>query len=87
MKLIFSETGWEDYLYWQTQDRKALKRINQLLADIERNGNDGIGKPEFLRGNLSGFCSRRIDDANRLVYQLKGETVEIIQCKGHYDDK
>jgi toxin YoeB len=86
MKLTFSETAWNDYLYWQTQDRKTLKRINQLLRDIERNGYDGIGKPEPLRGNLRGFYSRRIDDSNRLVYQLAGDTVEIVQCRGHYDD-
>jgi toxin YoeB len=67
MKPIFSEIGWNDYLYWQAQDRKTLKRINQLLHDIERKGYDGIGKPEPLRRNLSGFYSRRIDDGNRLV--------------------
>ncbi len=87
MKLIFSKTAWKDYLYWQTQDRKTLKRINQILRDIERNGHDGIGKPEPLRGNFSGFHSRRIDDANRIVYQLAEDSVEIIQCRGHYDEK
>ena len=87
MKLIFSEIGWMDYLYWQTQDRKVLKRINQLLQDVERNGNDGIGKPEALRGNLSGFYSRRIDDANRLIYALHNNFIEIIQCRGHYRDQ
>jgi len=87
MKLTFSETGWADYLHWQTQDRKTLKRINQLLQDVERNGNDGIGKPEPLRGNLSGFYSRRIDDCNRLVYQVHNNIVEVIQCRGHYGDK
>jgi toxin YoeB len=85
MKLTFSETAWKDYLYWQTQDKKTLKRINQLLQDIERNGYDGIGKPEPLRGNLSGFYSRRIDDSNRIVYQIAGDVVEIIQCRRHYD--
>lgn len=86
MKLIFSETGWKDYLHWQTQDRKTLKRINKILQDIERNGIGGIGKPEPLRGNLSGFHSRRIDDHNRIVFQLADGAVEIIQCRGHYGD-
>jgi toxin YoeB len=87
MRLTFSETAWKDYLYWQAQDRKILKRINRILQDIERNGYDGIGKPEPLRENLSGFYSRRIDDSNRLVYQLAGDTIGIIQCRGHYDDR
>lgn len=84
MKMIFSESGWKDYLYWQTQDKKTLKRINQILQDIERNGHEGIGKPEPLRGNLSGFHSRRIDETNRIVYQLAEGTIEIVQCRGHY---
>jgi toxin YoeB len=87
MKLTFSETAWAEYLYWQTQDRKTLTRINRILQDIERNGYDGIGKPEALRGNLSGFYSRRIDDNNRIVYQLANDAAEIIQCRGHYDAK
>ncbi len=87
MKLTFSESGWRDYLYWQTQDKKTLKRINQILQDIERNGHEGIGKPEPLQGNLSGFHSRRIDGANRVVYRLTADSVEIIQCRGHYGDK
>ena len=85
-KLSFSEDGWADYLYWQTQDKKTLKRINQLLQDISRNGFEGIGKPEPLKGDFSGFWSRRIDDTNRIVYRLSGESIEIIQCKGHYKD-
>ncbi|MCH5184251.1 MAG: Txe/YoeB family addiction module toxin [Oscillospiraceae bacterium] len=84
--ISFSENGWDDYLYWQTQDKKTLKRVNLLLQDILRNGNDGIGKPEPLRGNLSGFWSRRIDDSNRLVYRISGERVEVVACRGHYDD-
>lgn len=84
--ISFSEEGWGDYLYWQTQDKKTLKRINLLLQDILRNGYDGIGKPESLRENLSGFWSRRIDDTNRLVYRISGERIEIIGCRGHYDD-
>ena len=88
MKINFTETGWDDYTYWINQDNKTIKRINNLIEDIERNGHDGIGKPEQLRGNLSGWWSRRIDDKNRLVYRLvNDEAVEISQCKGHYDDK
>jgi toxin YoeB len=87
VKLIFSESGWADYLYWQSQDKKTLKRINRLIQDIERDdGLAGIGKPELLRGNLSGFCSRRIDDSNRLVYAVSDGVLEIIQCRGHYND-
>lgn len=86
-RLSFSEVGWADYLYWQTQDKKTLKRINQLLQDILRNGYDGIGKPEPLRENLAGFWSRRIDGANRLVYRITEEGIEIVSCRYHYDDK
>ena len=86
-EIIFSEEGWDDYIYWQKQDRKTVKRINQLLQDILRNGYDGIGKPEPLRENLSGFWSRRIDDTNRIVYRLTKEGVEIISCRNHYNDK
>ena len=85
-KFLFTEDAWEDYLYWQTRDKKILKRINQLLQDIERNGYNGIGKPEPLRGGLSGFWSRRIDDEHRIVYRVTEDRVEIIQCRGHYDD-
>jgi len=85
-KFQFSEQAWSDYLYWQLQDKKTLKRINALLQDIERNGYSGIGKPEGLKGDLSGFWSRRIDDTNRIVYRQSGDVIEIIQCKGHYDD-
>jgi toxin YoeB len=79
MKINFTETGWLDYLYWQDQDKKTLKRINKIIQDIERNGYDGIGKPELLKGNLSGWWSRRIDDANRIVYKIKeGGVIEIV---------
>jgi toxin YoeB len=84
--LIFKQTAWEDYLYWQTQDKKTLKRINQLLKDIERNGYEGIGKPEPLKGELSGWWSRKIDEVNRLVYRIKDEQIEITQCGSHYRD-
>ena len=88
MKINFTETGWRDYIYWEGQDKKTLKQINKLIADIERNGYDGIGKSEALRGDLFGWWSRRIDEKNRLVYRLIGdEAVEISQCKGHYGDK
>lgn len=86
-KISFSEDGWEDYLFWQTQDKKTLKRINQLLQDILRNGNDGIGKPEPLREDLNGFWSRRIDGTNRLVYRISGKIIEVVSCRYHYDDK
>jgi toxin YoeB len=88
MKINFTETGWKDYVFWEDQDKKTLKQINKLIADIERNGNDGIGKPEQLHGDLTGWWSRRIDEKNRLVYRLTGdEAMEISQCKGHYGDK
>jgi len=83
----WDDEAWEDYLYWQTQDKKTLKRINALLKDIERNGFVGIGKPEPLTGNLSGYWSRRIDEYNRIVYRIKDDRIEIIQCGTHYRDK
>jgi len=83
-RLIFAEKAWEDYLYWQETDKKTLKRINLLLRDIVRNGNQGIGKPEPLK-HREGW-SRRIDNVHRLVYQLTDDSIEILQCKGHYDD-
>ena len=86
-ELIFQGRGWDDYLHWQTQDKKTLKRINQLIRDIDRNGNDGIGKPEALSGPLAGYWSRRIDDANRLIYRIKDGRLEIVQCRSHYGDK
>lgn len=83
--LLFTSRAWSDYLYWQTQDKKTLKRINTLLRDIERGSFDGLGKPEPLKEDLSGFWSRRIDDTNRLVYRVQGEVIQILSCKGHYD--
>lgn len=85
--IIFSERAWEEYLYWQTQDKKTLKRINSILQDIIRNGYEGIAKPEPLKEDLSGFWSRRIDEVNRIVYRVSEDHIEIIQCKGHYNDK
>ncbi|MGI5172385.1 Txe/YoeB family addiction module toxin [Treponema sp. OMZ 840] len=83
----WDEDAWEDYIYWQIEDKKVLKRINQLIKDIERNGNAGLGHPEALKGNLSGFWSRRIDQKNRLVYRILGNQIQIIQCKTHYGEK
>ena len=84
MNLLWTEEAWEDYLYWQSQDKKTLKRVNQIIRDIQRSPHASIGKPEPLKGDLSGWWSRRIDDANRIVYRFKGGAVEITQCKGHY---
>ncbi len=86
MKKIWSDKAWDDYLYWQAQDKKTLKRVNQLVKNIERSNFEGIGKPEALKGNLSGFWSRRIDDANRLIYRINGEFIDILSCKGYYED-
>ena len=86
-KITFSESGFEDYKYWMNEDRKTLKRINALIDDIIRNGNNGIGKPEALKNNYTGFYSRRIDDKNRLVYRIEGEIILIIACRTHYQDK
>lgn len=85
MRKIWAEGAWEDYLYRQQQDKKILKRINALLKDIDRNGYTGIGKPEPLKYELSGFWSRRIDDTHRLVYWIVGDAVEIAQCRTHYE--
>ncbi|MGM9532023.1 Txe/YoeB family addiction module toxin [Intestinibacter sp.] len=87
MNKVFTKNGWEDYIYWQTQDKKTLKRINTLIEDISRNGNEGIGKPEPLKGNLSGYWSRRIDDKNRLVYKIDDKNIYILACRYHYSDK
>ena len=84
MNYVFTQQAWEEYLYWQTTDRQMLKRINALMKDIARNKHTGIGKPEPLKENLSGYWSRRINGTHRLVYRLTGDTCEIYQCKGHY---
>ena len=86
MKLTFTEPGWQDYLYWQMQDKRTIRRINQLIQDIERGGNAGLGKPEALKGSYAGLFSRRIDETNRLVYQIDGDAVVVFQCRGHYED-
>lgn len=86
MPFQFSSQAWNEYLYWQSTDKKMVKRINTLLEDIIRGGHEGKGKPEPLKGDLSGYWSRRIDDKNRLVYRVEDEICIIIQCKGHYND-
>ena len=83
----WSDSAWEDFEYWLHQDRKTLKRILFLIQDIERNGNTGIGKPERLKGDLSSYWSRRIDESNRIVYRIEGDVLKIVQCGSHYRDK
>ncbi len=84
-RFVWTDEAWKDYIYWQTQNKKTLKRINRLLDDIKRNDPfKGIGKPEPLRENLSGFWSRRIDDTNRLVYAVDEAYIAVISCRYHY---
>jgi len=85
--ILFTADAWEQYLFWQGQDRKTLKRINQLVEDARRSPFEGIGKPEPLKGNLTGFWSRRIDDTNRLVYKADDAAVSIVSCRYHYGDR
>jgi len=84
MKVLWEERAWADYLYWQMQDRKTLKRINELVKDMQRDAFHGIGKPEPLRGSLSGYWSRRIDDTNRIVYDVIEDVLRVISCRGYY---
>ena len=84
MKLIFSTKAWDDYLYWQTTDKKMLKRINLLIKDIKRSPYEGIGKPEPLKHGLSGYWSRRINDEHRLVYKVQDKSLLIAQLRYHY---
>lgn len=79
--------GWNDYIYWQTEDRKTFRKINQLIENIARNGYEGVGKPEALNGNLAGFWSRRIGDKDRLNYKIDNENIYILSCRYHYGDK
>ena len=81
----FTEQAWEEYLYWQNQDKKTLKKINELIKDIQRSTFEGVGKPEPLRKNLSGMWSRRIDESNRIVYCEKDGIIYIVSCRGHYE--
>jgi toxin YoeB len=82
--LTFTDESWNDYVYWQTQDKKTLRRINDLIKDARRDPFAGIGKPEALKHALSGFWSRRIDETNRLVYQVRDDELVIISCRYHY---
>lgn len=87
MKKLWDDNAWNEYLYWQTQDKKTLKKINRLLVDIDRNGYNCTGKPEPLRGNLDGYWSVHIDDKNRIVFRIENGSLEIMQCGSHYGDK
>ena len=87
MNKIWSDYAWNDYIYWQGQDKKTLKKINELLKDINRNGYKCKGKPEPLKGDLSGFWSVHIDEKNRLVFRISEVGLEIAQCRTHYKDK
>ncbi|MEV6389680.1 Txe/YoeB family addiction module toxin [Nocardia xishanensis] len=86
MKITFTPAAWEDYLWWQIQDRSTLKRINRLIENICRNGYEGIGKPEPLRQNLSGYWSRRVTSEHRILYAIENDTVVIIACRFHYGE-
>lgn len=85
MKLTFSTNAWEDYLYWQKTDKAILKRINTLIKDIQRTPFDGIGKPEPLKFNLSGFWSRRINEEHRLIYGVEDDAIFVVACRYHYE--
>jgi len=85
VKVVFSTRGWDDYLWWQRQDRKLLNRINQLIQDVLRNGNEGIGKPEPLKHGFQGYWSRRINDEHRLVYKVVDDEVRVAACCYHYE--
>ena len=84
MKLVFANEAWEDYLYWQKQDRKMVERINKLIRETQRELFSGVGKPEPLRHALSGFWSRRITDEHRMVYRVDGDELQIVQLRFHY---
>ena len=84
---VWTDIAWDEYLYWQGQDRKTLRKINDLIKDIDSNRPNGIGKPEALNGDLTGFWSRRIDEKNRLVYRICQGSIVIVQCRTHYGDR
>ena len=84
MKLVFADEAWEDYLYWQKQDRKTMERINKLIRETQREPFSGVGKPEALKHALSGFWSRRITDEHRVVYRIEGGELQIVQLRFHY---
>ena len=85
MNKLFTENGWEDYMYWQLTDKKMVKKINSIIKDIERNPYEGIGKPEPLRFDLAGLWSRRINSEHRLIYKIEGNRMFILACRHHYD--
>ena len=87
MQKLWTDDAWDDYFYWQTNDKKILKRINELVKDIERNGHVGIGKPEPLKYDLSGWWSRHIDDTHRLIYRIEDDKIKITHCRTHYGSK
>ena len=87
MSKLWQDEAWDDYVYWQSQDKRTIRKINKLLQDIERNGYKGTGKPEPLKGDLSGFWSVGIDEKNRIVFRVEDGKIEIIQCGSHYRDK
>ena len=84
MKRLFTDTGWEDYTFWLENETKTLKKIHRLLEDIDRSPFDGLGKPEPLKFELSGYWSRRINEADRLIYKVEKEIINVIACKSHY---
>lgn len=86
MQKAWTDNAWEDYLYWQTQDKRTLRRINMILKDIDREPFTGLGKPEPLKGDKQGYWSRRIDEVNRIIYKVENDQIIIVQCGGHYAD-
>ena len=84
MRILFTDTGWEDYSFWLEKDTRTLKKVHQLLKDIDRSPFDGLGKPEPLKFELSGYWSRRINETDRLIYKVEKETIIVIACKSHY---
>ena len=88
MRKLFTEGAWNDFIFWTIEDKKIVKKINSLLDDVERNKYTGLGHPEPLKNDFSGYWSRRINEEHRLIYRIiENEIIEIYQCKGHYDDK
>ena len=85
MKYVFTSLSWDDYLFWQKNDKNKVKRINELLKDIARNPYEGIGKPEALKFNYAGFWSRRIDEEHRLIFRIVDDEIQIAKCRFHYD--
>jgi toxin YoeB len=84
LNVMWTAEAWDDYVYWQSQDKKTLRRINQLIKDVQRSPFEGIGKPEPLKENLTGFWSRRIDETNRLIYEVEKSQMNIVSCRYHY---